>query len=149
MDIIILNHLEEESLLQFLRITDDILNSYAFTSTNGNLEFFGKKVFERDRGSFVNGLENGFWVSFYSRNGQLASENYYVDGVRNGLSIEWWGNGQKLAEGYYDHDKKNGLWTDWQPNGQKAYEGTYEQNKKVGVWKEWSTNGKVKETIFV
>jgi antitoxin component YwqK of YwqJK toxin-antitoxin module len=53
----------------------------------------------------------------YHRNGQLASEGNYLDGVEHGHWRDFHENGQLAAEGDYQHGQEVGEWKFWKPDG--------------------------------
>ena len=63
-------------------------------------------------------------TSFYT-NGQKASEEYYVDGKKQGKAIGWHDNGQKKLEASYVDGKEQGKAITWDENGQKLLEIDY------------------------
>ena len=63
-------------------------------------------------------------TSFYA-NGQKASEEYYVDGKKQGKSLGWHENGQQKLEVNYVDGKEQGQAITWDVNGQKVLEIDY------------------------
>jgi antitoxin component YwqK of YwqJK toxin-antitoxin module len=53
----------------------------------------------------------------YHRNGQLASEGYYIDGLEDGLWRDYYENRQLAAEGNYEKGIETGSWSYWDENG--------------------------------
>jgi antitoxin component YwqK of YwqJK toxin-antitoxin module len=66
----------------------------------------------------------GVVTSFY-QNGQKASEEYYVDGKKQGKSIGWHENGQQKLEVNFVDGKEQGKAINWDKNGQKQLEINY------------------------
>ena len=74
-----------------------------------------------------------------------------LEGVqKHGAWRYYWPNGNLQTEGYYEDGLKEGTFRVWVEQGQKIEEGKYRQGAKQGVWKGWHRNGKLKsETEFV
>jgi antitoxin component YwqK of YwqJK toxin-antitoxin module len=67
-------------------------------------------------------------TSFYA-NGQKASEEYYVDGKKQGKAIGWHDNGQKKIEASYVDGKEQGKAITWDESGQTLLEVDYVDGK--------------------
>ena len=114
-------------------------------------------------------MEVGVWKGWFP-NGQKQIEDYYEEGQRTGLRIEWYENGQKKEEGnrklvYTEYgplkgnmSQKDGLWIGWYENGQKHYEGNYKIVKTNegemdyrglphGLWTKWYDDGKKQSEV--
>jgi antitoxin component YwqK of YwqJK toxin-antitoxin module len=63
----------------------------------------------------------GVVTSFYE-NGQIATEEVYVDGKKQGKSLGWHENGQQKLEVNYVDGKEQGMAITWDKNGQKTLE---------------------------
>jgi len=50
------------------------------------------------KGSYVDGLPDGLWTSWY-KNGQMKEEGHYIAGVKNGMWIEWYNDGEIMWKG--------------------------------------------------
>lgn len=64
-------------------------------------------------------------VTGFYKNGQKASEEYYVDGKKQGKALGWHENGQKKLEAHYVNGKEQGKAITWDENGQKQLEIDY------------------------
>jgi antitoxin component YwqK of YwqJK toxin-antitoxin module len=69
----------------------------------------------------------------YYGDGQPKVSICYVDGVKEGPSIEWHPGGIKQAEGSYHEGYRDGAWSFWHEDGSLDSErtGRYEQGRKV------------------
>jgi antitoxin component YwqK of YwqJK toxin-antitoxin module len=72
----------------------------------------------------------GVVTSFYT-NGRKASEEYYVDGKKQGKSRGWHENGQQKLEVNYVDGKEQGKAITWDENGQKQLDIDYDDGKIV------------------
>jgi antitoxin component YwqK of YwqJK toxin-antitoxin module len=61
--------------------------------------------------------------------------------IRHGLFRAYHKNGTLASEGNYVDGLENGVWRDYHENGRLAAEGTYEKGQEVGLWKYWDGNG--------
>ncbi|PKN24098.1 MAG: hypothetical protein CVU65_12730 [Deltaproteobacteria bacterium HGW-Deltaproteobacteria-22] len=90
---------------------------------------------------FVNGLmsheiryKNGVYESFrtYYDNGQLVSEQTYVNGRIHGPELGFHRNGARSYSIAYDDGKSTGRWAHWYPDGKLQSEHTYKDGKPHG-----------------
>lgn len=73
-------------------------------------------------------------------NGTLRSELEYRQGLRWGMSKEWYGPEQPKVEAPYFKGVLHGRAREWHRNGQVAEDGEYEYG--IAHWKqEWDENG--------
>jgi len=92
-------------------------------------------------GCFRGGRRDGHWQVFH-KNGSMAWEISWTDGVWDGPSNSWWEDGTKLEEGRYNAGRMTGTWTWWYRNGQMAARGPYEDDLKVGQWLYFDEQGR-------
>ncbi len=63
--------------------------------------------------------------------------------VRHGLFVAYYRNGRLASEGNYVDGVEHGLWRDFHENGQLAAQGIYENGKEVGEWHFWNADGTI------
>jgi len=80
----------------------------------------------------------------YHENGEIKSEEYYINGKRDGKWTSWYEDGLKLSEGNYKDGKRDGKWTSWYENGLKWTDRNYKDGKRDGKSSEWFANGQIK-----
>jgi antitoxin component YwqK of YwqJK toxin-antitoxin module len=68
-------------------------------------------------------------VNSYYTNGQKASEEFYVDGKKQGKSRGWHDNGQLKSEVHYVDGKEQGRAITWDENGQETLKIHYVDGK--------------------
>lgn len=74
------------------------------------------------------------------REGTLRSELEYRDGLRWGMSREWYGPEQPMVEAPYFKGVLHGRAREWHRNGQLAEDGEYEYG--IALWEqEWDEDG--------
>jgi antitoxin component YwqK of YwqJK toxin-antitoxin module len=72
------------------------------------------------KGSFVNGLQDGDWVWLHE-NGTLLKDNGWGNGSRiNGPHFFWHDNGRLRPVGFWQDDHWEGLWLEWDKQGNLA-----------------------------
>jgi antitoxin component YwqK of YwqJK toxin-antitoxin module len=77
-------------------------------------------------------VNHGFFQSFH-RNGAVASEGNYVDGLEEGLWRDYHANGTLAAEGNYRAGKEHGSWRFWDENGRAEKEVHYSNGQEIEV----------------
>ncbi len=91
--------------------------------------------------TFNNGKLHGRVVVYY-KNGKIASETHYEDGVKEGIFKKYSEDGIVLEEIPYKNNQFNG-WVIYRDiNGQIIAQGMYEKGLKKGIWKFYE-NGKL------
>ncbi|HYC62642.1 MAG TPA: hypothetical protein VEK79_24035 [Thermoanaerobaculia bacterium] len=81
----------------------------------------------------------------YSR--YLASDR--TKWIKHGLFRAYHKNGQVASEGEYEDGVEVGVWRDYHENGQIAAEGEYKRGKESGRWRYWTSNGDIeREAIY-
>lgn len=61
--------------------------------------------------------------------------------VRHGLFRAYHKNGALASEGVYADGVEQGIWRDYHENGTIAAEGQYENGQEAGLWRYWDENG--------
>jgi antitoxin component YwqK of YwqJK toxin-antitoxin module len=82
------------------------------------------------------------------KNGQIAFEDNYENGIANGPYKQWNKNGQLILEINYKNGLKEGLERTWYDNGQLEWEVTYKGGKKDGYEKIYTKLGKLETEDF-
>ncbi|MEQ6122474.1 hypothetical protein [Reichenbachiella sp. MALMAid0571] len=102
---------------------------------NGNGEYtsyFDSSTYVYEKGSFKNGLKNGYWEIHYPNTILIQQELNFVDGKVHGRSVNYYNNGNLMTEGVFDKDKKVGEWKWYYESGQLQCSINYENDKKQG-----------------
>lgn len=94
--------------------------------------------------TFKNGKLNGKSVVFY-KNGKIASETHYVNGIKDGIYKKFSEKGIVLEEIPYKNNQFNGLVTYRDAKGNITAQGIYENGLKKGIWKFYENGKLVKE----
>jgi antitoxin component YwqK of YwqJK toxin-antitoxin module len=87
----------------------------------------------------------GFRLSYDSKEGYLYSDEYYINGRRNGPSKYYYKNGSIKSEHCYVDGEWDGWVYDYFENGRKARESYYQNGEKVGIFILWFENGQIQE----
>ena len=78
---------------------------------------------------------------------KLHSEDNYKDGVRHGEYIEYWNdNKNKHIQSRWVNGSKDGPSMEWHENGKISVSGQFKKAQKDGVWKEFDDEGKLLKT---
>ncbi len=99
---------------------------------------------------YKEGKKNGRETIWF-KNGNKASEIYYIDNIKNGSYIIFdETSGKMQTNGYYMNNCKNGEWTEWYENGNKKSNGHYLIDNKNELWTEWFENSDPKfEELYI
>ncbi len=143
---------------------DDFWTVLAYFDSPGGLRSFAPPSRQARRVS-VAAPENysGRWVTYYVNgvvdreidcragrheriatrhdNGQLQSEQRFVDGKADGRAVGYYPDGKKMSEVEYAGGEMAGRWVNWYPNGNKQAESTYLAGKLDGVSTGWREDG--------
>ena len=76
-------------------------------------------------------------------NGQLESQETYVNGKKHGEWKLWRTNGQLESQETYVNGKEHGEWKRWYENGQPHVQSTYVNGELHGELKVWHENGQL------
>lgn len=93
---------------------------------------------------YKNGKLNGKSVVFF-KDGKIASETHYVNGVKEGVYKKFSDKGIVLEEVTYKNDQFDGLVTYRDAKGTIVAQGMYEKGLKKGIWKFYENGKLVKE----
>ena len=83
---------------------------------DSDVPFTGKVSEGRDRLYYLNGKQDGKWISFY-KNGNIKSIINWKDGKLNGKAYEYYENGKVLREETYVNGEANGPAKSYHENG--------------------------------
>lgn len=89
------------------------LNIAEIFRESGELQYRYSRYLSNDGSKWV---RHGLFTAFH-RNGELASEGTYVDGL------------------------EDGNWRDFHENGLIAAEGSYVKGVEIGTWRYWNADG--------
>jgi antitoxin component YwqK of YwqJK toxin-antitoxin module len=65
--------------------------------------------------------------------------------IRDGLFQEYHKNGNLASEGNYNNGLEDGLWKDYHENGQIASEGNYLNGNEIGEWYFYDEDGALED----
>ena len=110
---------------------------------DSEVPFTGKVSEGRDRLYYLNGRQDGKWISFY-KNGNIN----WKDGKLNGKYVIYENNGRKSTETIYKDGKENGYYFLYNPNGTYRTKGAYSMGKPIGEWEYYDKNGKLTNKVI-
>ena len=115
---------------------------YVNQKKEGEWRYFDKEsgqllLLEDNVGGKVNG-----WSRLYNpKNGKLAEETQYVNGIPEGVCKKYSDTGVLLMEGQYHNGMLEGPAKTYYPNTNVKEEGSYSKGEKVGEWKTYNEDG--------
>jgi antitoxin component YwqK of YwqJK toxin-antitoxin module len=92
------------------------LNIAEIFHESGELQYRYSRYLSNDGSKWV---RHGLFTAFH-RNGELASEGTYVDGLEDGNWRDFHENGLIAAEGSYVKGVETGTWRYWNADGTEA-----------------------------
>lgn len=100
---------------------------------------------KQDEAICVNGLIEGIGINWYE-SGQMKSRYNYVHGRSDGKAEEWNEKGMLKVEKHLKHSKPHGLATTWSSNGKMDFQSEFVDGKENGRKIEWTENGEFQKT---
>jgi len=123
------------------------LESEMVSMNNARVEYgvkYGQKYFEGDSKTPYSG-----WLCARYDNGQLESISKFVDGIGNGIWINYDPDGKKESQGTLVNNKTTGLAKTFYENGSVKAEGKFiHLRRKIGWWKYYDREGNVVSKRF-
>lgn len=93
---------------------------------------------------YKNGKLEGVRKVFY-KDGTLAEETNYVNGIKEGNSKTYSEKGQLIDAHIYKNGQYDGIASYYDGLGNKMYEGSFVNGKRVGTWKFFEKNKVIKQ----
>lgn len=113
----------------------------------GPWEGFHPSLLRAWSGHFDDGRKTGVWQTWHDRStsmgGVLATEETFVDGVRDGPFAHFFPGGPKEREGTYQNGAWSGLVTTFWESGQTRYATTYRGGMANGPHQAWDEFGRL------
>lgn len=75
--------------------------------------------------------------------GALMSQQFYVNGIANGPSREWWSDGRPKSEGHVRWSIAVGVFRRWHPDGQLAEERHFDESGSLFNVLKWDKDGNI------
>ncbi len=100
---------------------DNILYIAEIAYETGELHFRYSRKMSSDGSKWI---RDGHFVEYY-KNGNIASEGIYQDGLEHGYWKDFHENGSLASEGYYKNGKETGVWRFYDENGTLEGEENY------------------------
>jgi antitoxin component YwqK of YwqJK toxin-antitoxin module len=93
-------------------------------------------------GDSLNGKRDGKWTDYY-KNGQIAREVYYKNGLIDGLVTWYYDNKIVALKSSYIEGKRNGIWKSYSQEGKLTELTNYKDGHPFGEWEKYHPNGKI------
>ena len=91
---------------------------------------------------YLDGVRSGPWVSWYGGQSKFKDMGLFNEDRKDGLYVTWYGSGRKKDAAIYKDDVRNGYSITWNGSGRKSAEGSYKMGKKDGVWITYDGSGR-------
>ena len=122
------------------------VNDLKFYNSDGNIiriiKYSNRGILKTDK-SFDNELRlNGISREYYT-NGEIKTEENYVNGKKQGSYKNFYRTGELLREDVYYNDKMNGISKMYHRNGIIEKESFYSNGKKEGTFKTFDNLGNI------
>ena len=114
----------------------NVIEGYIYKKVS-NVDAYGYKTENKMKYNKVS--ETKQWY----KNGQIASEYYYKDGLKDGTHKQWYNNGQPFTYKEYKDGKLEGEFKEWFYNGKLYIQTNYKDGEYQGENKRWYDNGKL------
>ena len=93
-----------------------------------------------EQGNYINGVITGR-VTMWYKNGQLRDIDNYISGAPFGKSTNYFENGQIQEVGQYKNGKMDGLWISFYETGERLGETNWRDGRPHGKDTRWHANG--------
>lgn len=146
----------------------DIIGTRVFNDKDNSVytTFFDQKKNIVSEGKSINKLNEGVWKYYhfeskeimtlenyvngklegkrtvYFKDGKIAEEAYYKNGMRNGIYRKLLENGTEIELANYKNNEYEGQTVFKDIYGKVVASGLYKANKKVGIWQMWDEKAK-------
>lgn len=105
---------------------------------NGIFYFYNKNGILLDKADFKDGMRNGITEQFYESAGIKRIKGEYRDNLKIGEWTQYYINGNIQAKVNYIDDELNGDYKEYYENKKLKIEGKYKNNLPEGEWKYYS-----------
>jgi tetratricopeptide (TPR) repeat protein len=119
-----------------------------WTKKGENTSFTGEfiETYENGKtkgtGSFVDGLLEGLRIQYFE-NGNKKTEKYYKKSFPHGTAKEFYESGSLKQMGNFVDNKENGIWTIYYETGEKYVESTFVNGVQQGDYMKYSKEQKL------
>ena len=96
--------------------------------------------------SIQNGNAHGLSRGWFE-DGQLETEEHFVEGVSHGIRTRWYPNGKKKSETGIVDGQVSGLYVEWHDNGKKSAEATMVEGQPHGLVESFYPTGRLKSRV--
>lgn len=100
-----------------------------------------------EEGELYQGKLSGTWVKYDESKQTVQTISTFVDGLRNGLYLEFNNQGKISKQARYANDKLDGLMVEYNRNTRKQKEASYKNGQLHGIYREFNDAGKMNKEI--
>jgi antitoxin component YwqK of YwqJK toxin-antitoxin module len=112
--------------------TGDVLAHGQYSDGEKNGEWKLKSANNTEEGSYILGLKDGTWKSFY-QNGKLRYKGDWVQGNPDGAHIYYYENGRIREERYYDSGLREKSWKKYSEEGDLIITIAYRDDVEISI----------------
>lgn len=116
---------------------------------NNDKSYTGKAISKYTNGQvkiegyYVNGLQDGLWVEYY-KNGTPQFKTHFKEGMYNGTRDIYFEDGSLQVKSTYINDKRHGTYIKNFSNGNPKERSEFNNGKRIGTYLEYFENGNTK-----
>lgn len=92
--------------------------------------------------SYLDDQRHGLVKNYYPENGKVSEIIHYESGIRNGDWLRFFDDGVLMARGFYANDYLQGGVQFYYPDGKPHIKGQYVEGMKDGTWEYFTPEGK-------
>jgi len=100
-----------------------------------------------EEGELYQGRLSGTWVKYDESKQTVETISTFVDGLRNGLYLEFNSQGKISKQARYRNDQLHGLAIDYNRNTRKEKEANYTNGQLDGLYIEYNQSGKMTKEV--
>lgn len=94
-------------------------------------------------GWYIGTTKDSLWKYYSYYTGKLSTEEFYLNGKREGITRKYYDTGELLEEVEYHNDRKHGNWVQYFDSGKPRLRAVYADDKRNGPFIIYYENGQV------
>jgi len=126
---------------------DNTISSVLIYSSDGreaDATFYHPNGFIAAKGKYIRQMKEGRWMFFSSfYEGYLISEDFYVNNIRNGPSLQFFPDTTVAEKITYVNGRKEGEWIQYYPDGKVFLRSNYSDDILNGKFEVWYENSQL------
>lgn len=98
-------------------------------------------------GNLVNGMKEGLWLEYDTRDGSLFIATSYFRGKKYGREIVYYRNRSIMTDTYYVNGVEHGEYISYFENGNVNEKGQYKNGEECGIWEYYISDGSLSKKV--